>query len=142
MPLVAAGALLLLWQAQVYTPVMAVWAARLGVELHLQMPQQTARRAARDSWKPRAQPLERAVLPEHLALLALLLLRVVCSDRAAAVVAEAQAGLVAQVVLEVEALAEAAVQAVAARTQQVLAGLVAMAGLWYWSFDHAAICSC
>lgn len=106
------------------------------------MPQQTVRRAVRDSWKPRAQPLERAVLPEHLARLALLLLRVVCSVKAAGVVAEAQAGLVVLEVQEVEALAAAVAVLAAAHTQQVLAGLVGVVGLWYWSFDHAAICCC
>lgn len=29
-----------------------------------------------------------------------------------------------------------------AHTLQVLAGLVAMVGHWYWSFDHAAIRCC
>jgi hypothetical protein len=98
--------------------------------------------AARDSWKPRARHLERAVLPEHLARLALLLLRVVCSDRAAVAVVVAPVALAVLAVQEVEALAAAVAVLAAAHTQQVLAGLVVLAGLWYWSFDHAAICSC
>lgn len=104
------------------------------------MPQQPARRAARDSWKPRAQPVEWAVLPEHLARLALLLLRVVCSDGAAAVVGEALLAQVVQVVQVVVALVVGVVQVVAARTLQVLAALAATAGRWYWSFDHGPIC--
>jgi hypothetical protein len=97
---------------------------------------------ARDSWRPLAPLLVVAVLPEALVPLVLLLLRVVCSDRAAAVVGEA---LLAQAVPGVQAVAAqvaVAARVAAAHTQQVLAGLVVLAGLWYWSFDHAAICSC
>jgi len=61
------------------------------------------------------------VLPEHLALQALLLLRVVCSVRAAAVVGEALLAQEVQGVQEVEALAAAVARVVAAHTPQVLA---------------------
>jgi hypothetical protein len=95
---------------------------------------------ARDSWRPLAPLLVVAVLPEHLARLALLLLRVVCSDRAAAVVGEALLAQEVQGVQVVAAQVAVVARVAAAHTQQVLAGLVALAGLWYWSFDHAAIC--
>ena len=65
-----------------------------------------------------------------------------CSDRAAAAVAEVQAGMVVLEVQAVVALAVAAVQAAVLLLLQVRADLAAMAGPWYWSFDHAAICSC
>jgi len=72
----------------------------------------------------------------------LLLLRVVCSDRAAAVVAEAKSGLVVLEAQEVEDLAAAVAVLAAAHTQQVLAGLAAMAGHWYWSSDDGQIRYC
>ncbi len=76
------------------------------------------------------------------ARLALLLLRVVCSDRAAAVVGEALLAQEVLAVLEVVALAAVVARVAAAHTRQVLAGLVGVVGHWYWSFDHAAICRC
>ena len=91
----------------VFMPAMAGWVVLQVAVLHLQMPQQTARRAARDSWKPRARHLAQAVLPEALVLQALLLLLADCSAKAAGAV-------VARVA--------------AAHTQQVLAGLAAMDG--------------
>ena len=50
----AVDALRRLLRGLVLTHAMAVWAARLGVELHLQMLQQAARQVARDSWRPLA----------------------------------------------------------------------------------------
>ena len=86
--------------------------------------------------------MEQAVLPEALVLLVLLLLLADCSVKAAVAVVEARVALVVQVVLEAVALVAVAVLVAAPHTQQVLAGLVAMDGHWYWSFDHAAICCC
>ena len=86
--------------------------------------------------------LAQAALPEPPELLVQPLLPVACSDKAAAVVVEAQQALVALVVQAVVALVVAVAVLAAAHTQQVLAGLVALAGHWYWSFDHAALCSC
>jgi hypothetical protein len=86
--------------------------------------------------------LERAVLPETLVLLALLLLRVVCSDRAAAVVGEALLAQEVQGVQVVAAQVAVVARVAAAHTQQVLADLAALAGPWFWSFDHAEICRC
>ena len=65
-----------------------------------------------------------------------------CSDRAAAVVAEARLVLVVLVVQVVAAQVAVAARVAAAHTQQVLVVSGAMAGHWFWSFDHAAICSC
>lgn len=98
--------------------------------------------AARDSWRQQALLLVVVVLPEPLVLLALLLLLADCSVEAVAVAAEVLVVLVAQVVLEVVDLVAVGVRVVAAHTQQVLVVLAVMAGHWYWSFDHAAICSC
>jgi hypothetical protein len=81
-------------------------------------------------------------LPEPLARLAPLLLPADCSVKVVAVVA---AGLLVQVVqaVQVDAAQGAVVARVAAaHTQQVLVALAAVAGHWFWSFDHAAICSC
>ena len=106
------------------------------------MPQQAATLAARDSWRPLALLLLVVALQALRALQAQRRLLAACSDRAAAVVAEAQAGLVVLEAQEVEALAAAVAVLAAAHTQQVMAGLAVMAGHWFWSFDHAAICSC
>jgi heme/copper-type cytochrome/quinol oxidase subunit 1 len=70
------------------------------------------------------------------------LLLAACSAKAAEAVAVATLALVVLAVLEAVALAAAVAVLAAAHTQQVLAGLVVLAGLWFWSFDHAAICSC
>ncbi len=106
------------------------------------MPQQTARRAARDSWKPQAQRQERVALPAPQARQVLRPLQEACSAKAVAVVVEVLLVLVARAVLEAVALAAAVAVLAAAHTRQVLAGLVGVVGLWYWSFDHAAICRC
>lgn len=105
-------------------------------------PQRPVAAVGRDLWKLLAPMLGVEVLPEHLARLALLLLRVVCSDRAVVAVVVAPVVLAVLAVQEVEDLAAAVAVLAAAHTQQVLAGLVVLAGLWFWSFDHAAICSC
>jgi len=77
--------------------------------------------AAPASWRPLALLPAVVVLPEHLARLALLLLRVVCSDRVAVVVVVAPAVLAVLAVQEVEDLAAAVAVLAAAHTQQVLA---------------------
>jgi len=63
-----------------------------------------------------------------------------CSVKAVAVVGEALLAQEVQVVRAVAAQVAVAARVAAAHTQQVLADLAALAGLWYWSFDHAAIC--
>ena len=68
------------------------------------------------------------------------LLLVDCSGRAEALVVVALVAPVVQAVRAVAAQAAVAARVAAAHTQQVLVGLAAMAGHWYWSFDHAAIC--
>jgi len=72
----------------------------------------------------------------------LLLLLADCSVKAAGVVVAVLRVLVVQVVRAVAAQVAVAARVAAAHTQQVLAGLAVLAGSWYWSFDHAAICSC
>jgi hypothetical protein len=72
--------------------------------------------------------------------MALLLLLADCSVKAAVAVVEPR---VARVVLAVRAVAAqvaVAARVAAAHTQQALAGLVAMAGHWYWSSEHEALC--
>ena len=95
---------------------------------------------ARDSWKPRAQRQERVALPEPLARLVLLPPLADCSVKAAGAVVEARVVLAAVVVRAVAAQVAVVARVAAAHTQQVLVALAAMAGHWYWSFDHAAIC--
>ena len=104
------------------------------------MLQQTARQVARDSWKPRARHLARVALPEPLARLVLPLLLVDCSGRAEALVVVALVAPVVQVVRAVAAQAAVAARVAAAHTQQVSVVSVVLAGHWFWSFDHAAIC--
>jgi len=98
--------------------------------------------AALDSWKPRARHLGQAVLPESLVLLAPLLLLADCSGKVVGAVVEALLVQAVQAVQVVVVQVAAVAVLAAAHTQQVLAGLVGVVGLWYWSFDHAAICSC
>lgn len=96
--------------------------------------------AALDSWKPRARHLAQAALPESLVLLVPLLLLADCSGRVAGAVVVARVALVVLAVQVVAAQVVGVARVAAAHTQQVLAALAAMAGHWYWSFDHAAIC--
>ena len=93
-----------------------------------------------DLMKPLVLPVVLEVQPGKQALLVLPLLLVDCSGRAEALVVVALVALVAQVVQVVAALVAVVAVVVAAHPQQVLAGLVALAGHWFWSFDHAAIC--
>ncbi len=80
---------------------------------------------------------------DNLGLQVLRPLQADCSVKAAAVVVEAQQVVRAVLaVLEVVALAVVVARVAAAHTQQVLVVLVGVVGLWYWSFDHAAICRC
>lgn len=104
------------------------------------MLQQVARQVAPASWKPRARHLAQAALPESLVLLALLLLLADCSVKAAGAVVEALRALVVQAVRAVVALVAVAARVAAAHTQPALAALVAMAGHWYWSSEHEALC--
>ena len=80
------------------------------------------------------------MLPETLVLLAPLLLPADCSVKAAGVAVVALLARVVLAVLEVAAQVAVAARVAAAHTQQVLAVLVVLAGHWYWSSDHAAIC--
>ena len=75
-------------------------------------------------------------------LRALLLLPVVCSAKAVAEVAAELVVLVVRAVLEAVALVAVVARVAAAHTQQVLAGLVAMDGHWYWSSEHETVCCC
>ena len=93
-------------------------------------------------WKQRARHLAVAASPVLLVLLALPLLPVVCSAKAVAEVAAELVVLVARAVLEAVALVAVVARVAAAHTPQEQAVLVVMAGHWYWSFDHAAICRC
>ena len=106
------------------------------------MPQQTARWAARDSWKSRALHEGMVAQQGQPEPPVLLLLRVVCSDRAAAVVAEAQQVLAVQAVQAVAAQVAAVAVLAAVHTRPALVVSVVLAGHWFWSFDHAAICCC
>lgn len=98
--------------------------------------------AARALWKRQARRLAQAVLPETLVLLAPLLLPVACSVKAEVAVAEVLAALVVLEVQAAVALVAVVARVAAAHTQQALAVSAVLAGHWYWSFDHAAICSC
>ena len=104
------------------------------------MLQQTATAAAPASWKPRARHLAQAVLPEARVLLVPLLLLADCSGRVAGAVVVARVALVVQVVQAVVDQVAVVALVAAAHTQQALAGLAVLAGHWYWSSDHAAIC--
>ena len=68
------------------------------------------------------------------------LLLVDCSGRAEALVVVALVAPVVQVVQVVAAQAAVVARVAAAHTQQVLVVSVVLAGHWYWSFDHEAIC--
>ena len=70
------------------------------------------------------------------------LLLVDCSGRAEALVVVARVAPVVRAVRAVVVQAAVAARVAAAHTQQVLVALAAMAGHWYWSFDHAALCCC
>ena len=94
---------------------------------------------ARDSWKPLVLPVVLQV-PGKQALLVLPLLLADCSVKAAGAVVEALRALVVQAVRVVAAQAAVVARVAAAHTQQVLVVSVVLAGHWYWSFDHAAIC--
>ena len=98
--------------------------------------------AAPASWKPLARHLAQAVLPETLVLLVLLLLLADCSAKAAVVVVEVRLVLAAVAAQVVVAQVAVGVRVVAAHMQQVLVAWVAMAGHWYWSFEHETVCRC
>ena len=82
------------------------------------------------------------MLPEALVPLVLPLLLVDCSGRAEALVVVARVAPVVQVVQVVVVQVAVVARVAAAHTQQVLVVSVVLAGHWFWSFDHAAICSC
>jgi hypothetical protein len=65
-----------------------------------------------------------------------------CSVKAAGAVVEARVAVAVPAVLEVVALAVVAAVLRAVHTQQVLAGLVVLAGHWYWSSEHETVCRC
>ena len=94
------------------------------------------------SWKPRARHLALAASQETPELLVLPLLPVACSAKAVAEVAAERVVQVVQVVPVAVALVVEVARVAAAHTPQEQAVLVVMAGHWYWSFDHAAICRC
>ena len=106
------------------------------------MPQQAATLAARDSWRPLALLLLVVALQALRALQAQRRLLAACSDRAAAAEAEAQQVLAVQAVRAVAAQVAVVARVAAAHTQQALVVSVVLAGHWFWSFDHAAICCC
>ena len=70
------------------------------------------------------------------------LLLAACSVRAAEVEAVGLLVLAAQAVQAVVAQVVVVAEVAAARMLRVRADLAALAGPWFWSFDHAAICSC
>ena len=80
------------------------------------------------------------VLEGEQALLVLPLLLVDCSGRAAGAVVVALMAMVAMVAMAVAAQVAVAARVAAAHTRPAMVALAAMAGHWYWSFDHAAIC--
>ena len=65
-----------------------------------------------------------------------------CLGKAAVVAAVALLARAVLAVLEVAALAVVAVAQHAVHTRPAPVVSAAMAGHWYWSFDHAAICRC
>jgi len=83
-----------------------------------------------------------AVCPALLVPQALHLLQVGCLGKAAAVAVVVPLALAVLAVLEVAALVAVAVVQHAVHTPLALVVSVVMAGHWYWSFDHAAICRC
>ena len=93
-------------------------------------------------WKHRARHLAQAVPQEAPEPLVLPPLPVACSAKAVAVVAEVLREQEVRVVQAVVALVVEVAELAAAHTPQEQAVLVVMAGHWYWSFDHAAICRC
>ena len=68
------------------------------------------------------------------------LLLVDCSGRAEALVVVALMATVVQVVLEARALVAVVARVAAAHTRPAMVALAVMAGHWFWSFDHAALC--
>jgi hypothetical protein len=70
------------------------------------------------------------------------LLQAGCLGKAAAGAVVVTLALAVQAAQEAEALVVAAVAQHAVHTPLALVVSVAMAGHWFWSFDHAAICSC
>jgi hypothetical protein len=93
-------------------------------------------------WKPPAHLEVMGATRDNLGLQVLRPLQAACSVRVAEVEAVGMGVLAVQAVQAVKAQVAVAARVAAAHTQQVLAGLVGVVGLWYWSFDHAAICSC
>ena len=74
------------------------------------------------------------------ALGALLLLRLHQAHSPVGAVVVAPLVLVVLAAQVVAALVVGVARVVAAHTQPAMVALVEMAGHWYWSFDHAAIC--
>jgi uncharacterized lipoprotein YajG len=79
---------------------------------------------------------------EPLVPLALLLLLADCSVKAAVAVVEPRVARVVQAVQEVVVQVAVVARVAAAHTRPALVVSVGMDGHWFWSFDHAAICSC
>jgi len=87
-------------------------------------------------------PTAQVVPQEPPELLVPLRLPAGCLGREEVAAVAAPVVLAVLAVLAVVDLAVAVAVLAAAHTQQVMAGLVGVVGLWFWSFDHAAICSC
>lgn len=68
------------------------------------------------------------------------LLLVDCSGRAEALVVVALMATVVQVVQVVVVQVAVVARVAAAHTRPAMVALAVMAGHWFWSFDHAAIC--
>ena len=83
-----------------------------------------------------------AARPALLALQALHLLLAGCLGKAAVVAVVVLLALAVQAVLEVAALVAVAVAQHAARMLLALVVWAVLAGHWFWSIDHAAICRC
>ena len=88
------------------------------------------------------QPEPLAVQAALLALQALRLLPEGCLGKAAAVAEVVMLTLAVLAAQEAEVVAAVAVVQHAVHTRPAMVVSVVLAGHWYWSFDHAAICRC
>jgi len=127
---------------QVFGPVMAVLVAEVVGASRLETAHLVVEMVARVLGRHPGLLSGLVALVVVLVALVPLLLPADCSVRVAGVVVAVLRVLVVQVVRAVAAQVAVVARVAAAHTQQVLVGLAALAGSWFWSFDHAEICRC
>lgn len=126
----------------VFGPVTGVLAVLRVVVSHPQIVHPVAGMAGHDLWRYRAL-LSVVVEPRVMPVVPVLhLLLAGCLGKVVVVVVVVVLALEVQAVLEAVALVAAVVAQHAVHTPLVLVVSAVMAGHWYWSIDHAAICRC